>query len=419
MLKDVIITQQGEVERHLRERYVERDVGALSLEHDLIKVVMGPRRAGKSFFVMHTLKRRSNFGYANFDDESLVKVENYDDIISEISQAYGNPKVLFFDEIQNLEKWELFVNRLQRQGYNVIISGSNSKLLSRELATHLTGRYMPTVILTFSFKEYLEAKGIDVSRLTTQRKEEMLLEYMRNGGYPETIIKKLGTKEYLDVLFDSILYKDIVKRYNIRKGKEVERLALYLIANIGSEFSYLSLANATGIKSSITSQKYSGYLEEAYLLFYIGRFSYKTKSAGQIRKAYCYDTGMFAAKAMQASPNLGKFLENTVAIHLKNAEIKKEMELYYWKDQQDHEVDFVVKRGIKVAELIQVCYSLEDKKTKDREIRSLLTAGKELRCKKLTIITMKEEKKESREWFGIKGTITYKSVWKWLLEETR
>jgi predicted AAA+ superfamily ATPase len=417
MLKDVIIGQQAGLESAFREKYVEREVGALPLEHNLIKVVMGPRRAGKSFYVLHTLMHAGKFGYANFDDEALVEVKDYDEILSEINQVYGNPKILFFDEIQNLQKWELFVNRLQRQGYNIIITGSNSKLLSRELATHLTGRYLPTVILTFSFKEYLAAKGIDSDKLTKQKREETLLEYMRNGGYPETIMKKLNTKEYLDVLFDSILYKDVVKRYNIRKGKEIEKLALYLISNTGGEFSYLSLANATGIGSSITSQKYAGFLEEAYLLFSINRFSYKTKLAGQKKKAYCYDTGLLTAKAFQASPNFGRLFENTVAIHLKKGEIQKKFELYYWKDQQGHEVDFVRKEGARVAELIQACYSLEEKKTREREVRALLKAGKELHCKKLTMLTMKEDKKESEDWFGITGTVVYKPLWKWLLEE--
>lgn len=415
MLKDVIMGQQAELENAFREEYVEREVNGLQLEHNLIKVVMGPRRAGKSFFVLHTLRHTGKFGYANFDSEALAEVKDYDEILSEINQAYENPKVLFFDEIQNLQKWELFVSRLQRGGYNIIITGSNSKLLSKELATHLTGRYLPTVILTFSFKEYLAARGMDAEKLTTQKREETLLEYMHNGGYPETIMKKLNTKEYLDVLFDSILYKDVVKRYNIRKGKEVEKLALYLISNTASEFSYVSLANATGIGSSITSQKYTGFLEEAYLLFSINRFSYKTKLAGQNKKAYCYDTGMLTAKAFQASPNFGRLFENAVAIHLKKGEMQKKFELYYWKDQQGHEVDFVRKEGARVAELLQACYSFEDKKTKDREIRALLKAGKELHCKKLTVLTMKDDKKESEEWFGIRGSIVYKPVWKWLL----
>ena len=362
MLRDVVLTQKAELERAISEVYVERDIEPFSLEHNLIKVVMGPRRAGKSFFVVHTLKRSENFGYANFDNEDLVKLENYDDLISEVTQVFGSPKILFFDEIQNLPRWELFVNRLQREGYNIVVTGSNSKLLSKELATHLTGRHIPTTVLTFSFKEYLRAKNAELEKLTTQEKEALLLNYMRYGGYPETVMKKLDATQYLAILFDSIIYKDIIKRHNLRKGPDIERLAIYLLSNLASEFSYLSLASAVGIKSSITAQKYCGFLEEAYLMFTVSRFSYKTKQIGQNRKMYCYDNGMIAAKAFQASPNYGRLFENCVAVHLKRKEIEKKLELYYWRNQQGEEVDFMVRKGTEVVELIQACYSLEKRK---------------------------------------------------------
>ncbi|HPM85995.1 MAG TPA: AAA family ATPase, partial [archaeon] len=144
MLKNVILNQKDELERTFAEKYIERETKPFSLENNLIKVIIGPRRAGKSFFVVHALKQKESFGYANFDNEELAQAKDYDEIISEINQVYGKQKVLFFDEIQNLPNWELFVNRLQRQGYNVIVTGSNSHLLSKELATHLTGRHLPT-----------------------------------------------------------------------------------------------------------------------------------------------------------------------------------------------------------------------------------------------------------------------------------
>ncbi len=418
MLKDIIITQKAELQRTLTENYIERDFEPFSLENNLIKVVMGPRRAGKSFFCLHTLRRQGNFGYVNFDNEALIKLEDYQDLISEIKQVYEEPKTLFFDEIQNLPNWELFINTLQRQGYTLIVTGSNSKLLSKELATHLTGRHIPTTILTFSFKEYLKAKKTNLDNLTTQEKEEMLLEYFRSGGYPETVTKKLDAKQYLSVLFDSIIYKDIIKRYHIRNGPDIEKLAVYLMSNLASEISYLSLAQTVGIKSSQTAQKYCGFLEEAYLIFTVNRFSYKTKQIGQNRKVYAYDNGLITAKAFQASPNYGRLLENCVAIHLKRLDIEKKIELYYWRNQQGEEVDFIVKRGTQVVELIQACYSLVREKTGNREIRALLRAGKELACNKLTVLTLREDKEVTHEWFGIKGVITYKPVAKWLLENT-
>jgi Predicted ATPase (AAA+ superfamily) len=418
MLKDAVLGQKADVERTFKEAYIPRDITAFSLEHDLIKVVMGPRRAGKSFFVLHTLKQSGKFGYANFDNEAFVKLENYDDLISEIAQTYGNPEVLFFDEIQNLSNWELFVNRLQRLGYNIVVIGSNSKLLSKELATHLTGRHLPTTVLTFSFKEYLRAKNVAWDKVTTQEKEANLMSYLQSGGYPEVVLKKLDTTQYLAVLFDSIIYKDIIKRQNIRKGPDIEKLAIYLLSNISSEFSYLSLAQAVGIGSSITIQRYCGYLEEAYLFFTINRFSYKTKQAGQNRKLYCYDNGMIAAKAFQSSPNYGRLFENCVAIQLKRQNIDQKISVYYWRNQQGEEVDFAIKKGNEIVELIQVCYSLENQKTREREIRALLKAGKELKCNKLTVLTLREDREETQEWFGIRGTIAYVPLSRWLLNQS-
>ena len=417
MLRDTILSQRAELERALNEVYIERDIEPFSLQHDLIKVVMGPRRAGKSFFCIHTLASRGNFGYVNFDTEALANLENYDDLISAVKQVYSNPIVLFFDEIQDLPKWELFVNRLQRQGFNIVVTGSNSKLLSRELATHLTGRHIPTTVLTFSFKEYLKATNADPDKLTTQELEEILLHYLHSGGYPETVTKKIDPTKYLTTLFDSILYKDIIKRHGIRKGPDIERLATYILSNVASEFSYLSLAQALGIKSSMTVQKYCGFLEEAYLFFTVSRFSYKTRLVGQNRKMYSYDNGMITAKAFQSSPNYGKLFENCVAAHLKRKDLEKKLELYYWRNLQGEEVDFAIKKDTQVVELIQVCYSVEDKKTVDREVRALLKAGKELKCDKLTIVTMRREKEETHEWFGLKGKITYRPLTKWLVED--
>jgi predicted AAA+ superfamily ATPase len=418
MLRDIVLTQKTELENQLKENYIQRDTQTFSLQHNLIKVITGPRRAGKSFFVIHTLKETENFGYANFDHEELATTENYDDLISEINQVYNQPKILFFDEIQNLPKWELFVNRLQRQGYNIIITGSNSKLLSKELATHLTGRHIPTTIFTFSYKEYLKAKNTNPQNLTTQQKEELLLNYIQNGGYPETITKNINPKQYLTLLFDATIYKDIIKRHNIRKGPDIERLATYLLANLATETSYLALSKATNIKSSITTQKYCNLLEEAYLIFSITRFSYKTKQPTQNRKFYCYDNGIITAKTPQHSPNTGKLFENCIATHLKREETNKKIELYYWRNQQGQEVDFVIKKQTKTSELIQACYDTTNKKTQQRETRALLKAATELQCNKLTILTLKEEKTQKTKWHKKEYTITYTPLQKWLLNTT-
>jgi len=413
-IKEIIILQKREIETKLKEKYIERNQ-SLKLNNDLIKIIVGPRRAGKSFFAIHFLNKQGNFGYVNFDDEKLVDVENYDEIITAMNSIYNNPKFVLFDEIQNLPKWELFVNRLQRQGYNLVITGSNSKLLSKELATHLTGRHLLVNIFPFSFKEYLKFEN---KELTTTEIKEKLSQYLLNGGYPEILLKKVELKEYLSLLFNSILYKDIVKRYKIRNPKQIEDLALYLISNVANEYSYNSLTKIGKIKSSHTTEKYLNHLEESFILFSLNRFSYKVKEQlSSNKKIYCIDNGFIYAKAFKASPDLGKLYENVVACRLKKEEMDNKANIYFWKNVQQEEVDFVIKQGTKIRQLIQVCYNISDIKTKEREIRALVKASKELRCNKLVIIIEDYEAKEKVEWFGIKREIKFIPLWKWLLED--
>ena len=410
-IKEILTLQKREIETKLKENYIERNQD-LKLNNDLIKVIVGPRRAGKSFFAMHFLNKQGKFGYVNFDDEKLIEAENYDEIITAMNSIYENPKFVLFDEIQNLPKWELFANRLQRQGYNLVITGSNSNLLSKELATHLTGRHLLTNIFPFSFKEYLKLE----SELTTTETKGKLSQYLLNGGYPEILSKKVELKEYLSTLFNSIIYKDIVKRYKIRNPKEIENLASYLISNVANEYSYNSLTNIGKIKSSHTTEKYLNYLEESFVLFSLSRFSYKVKEQlSSNKKIYCIDNGFIQAKAFKLSPDIGKLYENVVACKLKKKEVDEKLKFYYWKNQQQEEVDFVIKEGTKVKQLIQVCFNINNLETKNREIRALIKAGKELKCNNLLIITEDTEVEEKSEWFGDKAVIKFIPLWKWLL----
>ena len=412
-IKEIITLQKREIEKKLKEIYIERSQD-LKLNNDLIKVIVGPRRAGKSFFAIHFLNREGKFGYVNFDDEKLTETKNYDEIITAMNSVYDAPKYVLFDEIQNLPKWELFANRLQRQGYSIVITGSNSNLLNKELATHLTGRHLLTNIFPFSFKEYIKFEN---KQLTNTEIKEKLSQYLFNGGYPEILLKKVELEEYLPLLFNSILYKDIVKRYKIRNPKQIEHLALYLISNVANEYSYNSLAKIGKIKSSHTTEKYLGYLEESFILFSLNRFSYKVKEQiSSNKKIYCIDNGFIHAKAFKLSPDLGKLYENLVACKLKKEEVEGNLRFYYWKNPQQEEVDFVIKEGLKVKQLIQVCFDINDLETKNREIRALIKAGKELKCNNLLIITEDTETEEKAEWFGDKATIKFIPLWKWLLE---
>lgn len=413
MIRDILLLQKRELESRLKERYVERNVDLKKFDNDLIKVIIGPRRAGKSFFAIHMLSRLGNFGFVNFDDEKLVEIEDYDELITTINTLYSNPKYLLFDEIQNLEKWELFVNRLQRQGYNLVITGSNSKLLSRELATHLTGRYLPINILPFSFKEFLD---IDERELTKSEIKEKLFSYLTYGGYPEPLIKKMDYRDYLSTLFNSVIYKDIVKRFRIRYVQAIEDLAVYLISNTAKEFSYNTLSKITKCKSVHTVEKYLSYLEEAFIFFKVDKFSFKVKEQiSSNKKIYCIDPGFVHAKAFKFSPDTGKLWENIVAIELKKLEMSGSASIYYWKSKYQEEVDFVIKRGVKVEQLIQVCQDVNDIKTKEREVRALLKASKELGCKNLLVLTEEYENEEDTSWFGIAGKVKFMPLWKWLL----
>jgi len=411
-IRDVLILQKREIETRLHETYIKRKT-TMRVDNNLIKVIIGPRRAGKSFYAIHFLNKLKNFGYINFDDEKLVDVQNYDDLITALNSVYDNPKYILLDEIQNLPKWELFANRLQRQGFNLIITGSNSKLLSRELSTHLTGRHSLITIFPFSFPEYLELENKEFTR---SELNEKLSKYLVCGGFPEPLVKNVELKEYLTTLFNSVIYNDIVKRYNIRHAKEIEDLAYYLISNVANEYSYNSLTKVSKIKSSHTIRKYLSYLEESFILFSLNSFSYKVKEQlSSNKKIYCIDNGFIHAKAFSISPNRGKLYENAVACVLKKEEIDGKIHVYYWKNQQQEEVDFVIKRGAHVEQLIQVCCSLKNLETHNREIRALIKAGKELGCKNLLMITEDKEGEEKLEWFGDKAIIHFLPLWKWLL----
>ncbi len=413
MIRDIIFKQKSELEQKLQEKYITRQTNLRGNHSDIVQVIIGPRRAGKSFFGMHHLVEAKSFGFVNFDDERLVTVSDFDEILEAVMAVYSNPKVLLLDEIQNLPNWELIVNRLQRQGFWLIITGSNSNLLSSELATHLTGRHLPVYLFTFSFSEYLAASE---KTLTEAETKEKFNDFLTNGGYPEPLMKALDYKEYLQVLFDSILFKDIVKRYSIRYPGSLENLAVWLISNISGEFSLNTLAKQTQISSVHTIRKYLNYLEEAFVFFTLARFSYKIgEQQRSNKKIYCYDNGFFKAKAYQFSEDHGKLLENAIATELMKRSLQDGSKLFYWKNRDQQDVDFVIQQGTQITDLIQVCWSSEQIRTHEREIRALLKASRELRCDRLLVITYDEESRESFSWFGFEGEIDFVPARKWLL----
>lgn len=414
-MKDIVFGHKTERDELLAAQYVQREglsEAVKSVKNNLIKVIIGPRRAGKSVFAMKMLQGQ-DFAYLNFDDERLLGISDYDDLLKAIRQVYGETKTVLFDEIQNLDRWELFLNRLQRKGFNLVITGSNSRLLSRELSTHLTGRYVEFQLLPFSFSEFLKARDFIVDEtLATKERQGMILnllsEYLSKGGYPEVLLKDIDPKSYMATLFESILFKDIVKRYNVRYAKKLYDLGLYLITNHSSEFSYTRLKNALDFKSVHTVENYTEYLNEAFLIFNIERFSHKVKEQMRSpKKVYAYDTGMINAVKFKTAPDTGRLIENLVAIEL----LRREKEFFCYKTKDGKEVDFAVKEGLKLSQLIQVCYEVDHYMTKKREAHALLKAAGESKCRSLTVLTWDYEAKEASD----KLEIHYQPLWKWLI----
>jgi predicted AAA+ superfamily ATPase len=425
MLKATVFKQKQDRDTLLSRPYVERTKEKDAqkwMSSDLIKVILGPRRAGKSVFALMLLKDK-NFAYFNFDDESLPGEEkiDLDELLSELKQVYGDTKYILFDEIQNLPNWELFVNRLHRSGYNLVLTGSNASLLSMELATHLTGRHIPIEILPFDFKEVLKAKQYEVSAdklLLPDEKAKLLVylsQYMTNGGYPEVVTKDVEPRGYLDTLFDAVLFKDVIKRHKVRFSKQIDDLGSYLINNVSNPYTARKLAKTLSLKSDVTTAKYLGYLTEAYLLFSLDRHSTKVGARLQSpKKTYVVDNGLVTAKAVQHSPDSGKLMENLVFTELVKRGNQPNRELFYYKTRNDREVDFVLKKGYKIVELIQVCYDLANPDVEQREIKALLEAGDELKVTKLTVLTWSDKREMKKEG----GVIRFTPLWEWLLEKS-
>ena len=415
LIKEVIAKQSQEKESLSRLEYVNRTKavkGPEWMSSSLIKVVLGPRRAGKSVFSLMLLKGKS-FLYFNFDDPALVgeKLDLYE-LVDELHKFYGETKFVLFDEIQNLKGWELFANRLHRQGYNLVLTGSNANLLSMELATHLTGRHLPIEILPFDFQEFLKAKNF--SNLDQKPELLKLLEqYMTFGGFPEVVTKNQHPRGYLDVLFDSLLFKDVVKRHKVRFSEQIDQLGSYLINNVSNQYSFRKLANILKFKSDVTLEKYLKYLEEAYIIFSLSGFSAKAgERLRSPKKIYTVDNGFVASKAVQHSSDNGKLMENLVFTEFVKRGFEPNRELFYYKTRNGREVDFAIMNGHEISKLIQVCYDVRSSDVEQREVKSLIEAGDELKVDNLTVLTWDDEREVEKNGKIVK----FKPLWKWLLE---
>jgi len=416
-LKRIISDQRSEIERHFKEeKIVERehkDYIKRFLKYPNILAIIGVRRSGKSIFSLLLSKQfRERVSYINFDDERLIAVETEDlnKILQTFYEIYGNTNLIILDEIQNIKGWELFVNRL-RLTKKIIITGSNSQLLSGELATHLTGRHIDFNLYPFSFREVLDFKPNTYLTEDVAKIRRQLNEYVKGSGFPE--FKRFGSAIVVRI-YEDIINKDCLKRYKIKNEKTFRELANYLISNFSSEFTYSKLSKIFGIRDVHTIKNYVSYLKEAFLMIVLDRYSPKLKQ--QViapKKVYVIDQGFCNFISFRLSRDIGKIFENIVCIELlRRKAISHKLEIFYWKSPRQEEVDFVVKQGLRIMQLIQVCYEVGNIETKEREIKALVKASKELKCKDLLVITDSYYAEEK-----VKGNkIKFTPLWKWLLE---
>ena len=377
-----------------------------------VMILTGIRRSGKSTLLKQIMQNKKNYCYVNFEDERFIDFKTQDfEILNEVLiEIYDNPRIYFFDEIQNIEKFEVFVRRLQDQGKKVVITGSNASLLSKELGTRLTGRYKSFEIYPFSFNEYLSFKKIEFDKewlYATEKKVKLIKlfeDYFHDGGFPEYIKNK--DKDYIRTIFDNILYRDIIARYSIKKQRVIRELVNVLATNISSLFTYNSLKKSLGLANSITVKEYISYLNNSYLFFELQKFDFSVKrQLNSPKKIYLIDS-VFNQLGLNFSMNSGKILENIVFIELK----RKNKEIYYHSDK--NECDFVVKEGAKVREAVQVCYALNDS-NKERELNGLIEAMDKFKLKEAVILTHEQE-----EELKVKGKkIKVLPVWKWLIKD--
>ena len=399
----------------------------IKLERDMKRAVsiIGPRRAGKTyemFFLITQIREKHGLDkavYINFERADLGNVSSDDLVIMletyyELHPQNKDKKIwLFLDEIQNVAGWERFVRSCLDEGIAVFLSGSSSKLLSKEIATSMRGRNISYNMYPFSFKEYLSAKRFEIEKFYSSGEKATLSklfeEYLVSGGYPETAIYSEEKDKIIKDIYDTTIYKDVIERGKIRNTKALKTLMSALLN--AKEFSIHKFYNFTksqGIKiSKNLLYKYIDLLNDAFFVFLLRKHSLSYKKSEQsLPKVYFIDNGLLTLNGID---DKGRLLENLVFLEL----IRRDKDIAYYQNSLKEEVDFVVKEGKKVTQLIQICYDAENFMTRDRELRILIKASDEFKCKELVLLTMHEEKEEK-----ISGkTIQVKPVSKWLLEE--
>ena len=349
--------------------------------------------------------RDKNFAYLNFDNYQLLETWDANVVMRMLDDVYPGYEYILLDEVQNLEAWDLWVSELYRMGKNLVITGSNARMLSSEMATVLTGKYLQVEMLPFSLEEFFDWNKLDLHILKPEDKTEYLVltdDYLRNGGYPEVVASRQLTRNYLDTLFDSIIWKDVAKRHNVRNVTDLNNLAMYLVSNFCNPISANELTSELDFSSVNTTKRYMDYLHEPYLFYYLSRYNNKLKLMKKApRKVYVVDNGFVASKAFSLSDNLGRLLENQVFIELIRRGYDIEKNMFYYRSRNDKEVDFVLREGPRILRLVQVCYDMSSPKTEKREIDSIVECAGELKCDNLVIVTYNDKRTIEKDGYRI------------------
>lgn len=409
LLKHIIFDQQGytyptDVQREFDE--------SLVISSDIV-IISGVRRCGKSVLLQQIRSRLADKDYfMNFDDERLInfKVEDFQLLYETFIELFGEQHTFYFDEIQNISGWERFVRRLYDGGNKVFITGSNATMLSKELGTHLTGRYVRIELYPFSFAEYLKMKKVPVSQkdfYTTVGKVKLsanFKDYLNVGGFPRYVIQP--NDNYLSTLYQSIIYRDVLTRNRLTNEKEMLELVYYLASNATKQFTYNSLAKTIGFRHTETIKKYIGYIEDTYLASQLLKFDFSLKvQMAAPKKIYFIDNALIKKIGFNATDNWGQLLENAVFVELS----RRGYEVFYHAGKI--ECDFVARQGVRITKAYQVSVSLQDEKTRKREISGLIDALRTYNLTEGTILTMEEN-----DQLDIDGySILILPVWKWLL----
>ena len=394
-LRSIIKSQQKEL-KTLDYGIPRTSVEKIDLTLPFAIILSGIRRCGKSTLLCQVMKKTNGLYYFNFEDPRATgfEVNDFQKLDEVFREEYGNSECYFFDEIQNVEKWELFVRTQLDKNKHFLITGSNASLLSKELGTKLTGRHLKQELFPFSYNEFLN--------FNSQKKGPASFgEYLRKGGFPEYL--KFGRSDILQELLNDILIRDIVVRHKLRSPKAIKELALFLVSNVGIEFSYTNLAKTFSLGSTNSAIAFVSYLEDSYLLFTVSKFDYSLKKqAVNPKKVYLIDNGLADVNSVSFSSNNGRMLENCVFLQLRRAGT----EIFYYKG--DRECDFLVKEKNVISQAIQVCYELTED-NKHREIDGLMEAMDKFGLSEGVILTYDQQ--DEIELLG--KTIKVKPAWRW------